>query len=144
MPPYTPHWSLEQYIDFALWLSGSSFTVGTADEEPCYPPVPITPETDRHVWSCSCHACQARACSLHACSHHASQDRACSRHASQDRACSHLASQARACSRHVCQTRASPNTLKPPSVYCAALDGGRHFVCVGCTIGRAERFWKII
>ncbi|KAL0147810.1 hypothetical protein M9458_056887 [Cirrhinus mrigala] len=36
------HWSLEQYIDYALRLSGSSFTVGIADEELCNPTVPIT------------------------------------------------------------------------------------------------------
>ncbi|KAL0194889.1 hypothetical protein M9458_008461, partial [Cirrhinus mrigala] len=33
------HWSLEQYIDFALRLAGSPFTVGVADEKPCCPPV---------------------------------------------------------------------------------------------------------
>ncbi|KAL0185536.1 hypothetical protein M9458_017206, partial [Cirrhinus mrigala] len=38
------HWSLEQYIDFALLLSGSVFTVRIADEETCNPTVPITPE----------------------------------------------------------------------------------------------------
>ncbi len=32
-------WSLELYIVFALLLAGSPFTVGIADEEPCYPPV---------------------------------------------------------------------------------------------------------
>ncbi|KAL0202432.1 hypothetical protein M9458_000450, partial [Cirrhinus mrigala] len=37
------HWSLEQYIDFALRLAGSPFTVGVADEEPCYPPVSAKP-----------------------------------------------------------------------------------------------------
>ncbi len=44
MPRQTPHWTLEQYIDFALRMSGSAFTVGIADEEPCYPPVSATPE----------------------------------------------------------------------------------------------------
>ncbi len=44
------HWSLEQYIDHALLLSGSSFTVGIADEEHSYPTVPTTPS------SCGCRA----------------------------------------------------------------------------------------
>ncbi|KAL0152507.1 hypothetical protein M9458_052230 [Cirrhinus mrigala] len=43
MPRHTPHWTLEQYIDFALRLSGSPFTVGVADEEPCYPPLSAKP-----------------------------------------------------------------------------------------------------
>ncbi|KAL0157363.1 hypothetical protein M9458_048609, partial [Cirrhinus mrigala] len=38
------HWSLEQYIDYALLLAGSSFTVGIADKEHCKPSAPITPE----------------------------------------------------------------------------------------------------
>ncbi|KAL0181756.1 hypothetical protein M9458_024162, partial [Cirrhinus mrigala] len=38
------HWSLEQYIDYALRLNGSPFTVGIADEEPCNPTVPIKSE----------------------------------------------------------------------------------------------------
>ncbi|KAI2653127.1 Protein piccolo [Labeo rohita] len=42
MSRHTPHWA-EQYIDFALWLAGSPFTVGVADEEPCYPPVSAKP-----------------------------------------------------------------------------------------------------
>ncbi|KAL0146718.1 hypothetical protein M9458_058058, partial [Cirrhinus mrigala] len=37
------HWSLEQYIDYALLLVGSSFTVGIADEGPRNPAV--TPHT---------------------------------------------------------------------------------------------------
>ncbi|KAL0185364.1 hypothetical protein M9458_021061, partial [Cirrhinus mrigala] len=37
------HWSLEQYIDFALRLAGSPFTVGVADEKPCCPPVSAKP-----------------------------------------------------------------------------------------------------
>ncbi|KAL0151607.1 hypothetical protein M9458_053090 [Cirrhinus mrigala] len=37
------HWSLEQYIDFALRLAGSPFTVGVAKEEHCYPPVSAKP-----------------------------------------------------------------------------------------------------
>ncbi|KAI2668979.1 Translation initiation factor IF-2 [Labeo rohita] len=37
------HWTLEQYIDYALLLAGSPFTVGVADEEPCYPPVSAKP-----------------------------------------------------------------------------------------------------
>ncbi|KAL0151738.1 hypothetical protein M9458_052964, partial [Cirrhinus mrigala] len=37
------HWSLEQYIDFALRLAGSPFTVGVADEESFYPPVLAKP-----------------------------------------------------------------------------------------------------
>ncbi len=36
--------SLEQYIDHALLLSGSSYTVGIADEECHYPTVSATPE----------------------------------------------------------------------------------------------------
>ncbi|KAI2645764.1 Protein piccolo [Labeo rohita] len=36
------YWSLEQYIDYVLLLSGSSFTVGIADEEPCNPTRPLT------------------------------------------------------------------------------------------------------
>ncbi|KAL0149599.1 hypothetical protein M9458_055126, partial [Cirrhinus mrigala] len=43
MPRNTPHWTLEQYIDFALRLAGSPFTVGVAVEEPCYPPVSAKP-----------------------------------------------------------------------------------------------------
>ncbi len=42
--------TLEKYIDLALLLAGSLFTVGIADEEPCYPPVSATPE-DLHVMS---------------------------------------------------------------------------------------------
>ncbi|KAL0148130.1 hypothetical protein M9458_056532 [Cirrhinus mrigala] len=38
------HWSLEQYIDYALRLSGSSFTVGIADEGPRNPAVTPTPQ----------------------------------------------------------------------------------------------------
>ncbi|KAL0185391.1 hypothetical protein M9458_021088, partial [Cirrhinus mrigala] len=38
------HWSLEQYIDYALLLAGSPFTVGNADKEPCDPTAPITSE----------------------------------------------------------------------------------------------------
>jgi len=33
MPLHTPNWTLAQYIDLALLLSGSTFTVGVADEE---------------------------------------------------------------------------------------------------------------
>ncbi|KAL0152957.1 hypothetical protein M9458_051735 [Cirrhinus mrigala] len=43
MPHNTPQWSLERYIDFALRLAGSPFTVGVADEEPCYSPVSAKP-----------------------------------------------------------------------------------------------------
>ncbi|KAL0177032.1 hypothetical protein M9458_025926, partial [Cirrhinus mrigala] len=39
MPRNTPHWTLEQYIDFALQLSGSALTVGVADEGPFSPAV---------------------------------------------------------------------------------------------------------
>ncbi|KAL0178798.1 hypothetical protein M9458_027692, partial [Cirrhinus mrigala] len=38
------HWTLEQYIDYALLLAGSSFTVGVADKEPCNPTAPSTLE----------------------------------------------------------------------------------------------------
>ncbi|KAI2646613.1 hypothetical protein H4Q32_027638 [Labeo rohita] len=41
--------TLEQYIDFALSLVGSPFTVGTADEE-CNPTVPTTPNL-AHIMS---------------------------------------------------------------------------------------------
>ncbi|KAI2646855.1 Retrotransposon Gag-like protein 9 [Labeo rohita] len=44
------HWTLEQYIDFALLLAGSLFTVGVADEQPCNPTVPTTPKPT-HVMS---------------------------------------------------------------------------------------------
>ncbi|KAL0158885.1 hypothetical protein M9458_046961, partial [Cirrhinus mrigala] len=37
------HWSLEQYIDFALRLDGGPFTVGLADEEHCFPSVSAKP-----------------------------------------------------------------------------------------------------
>ncbi|ROL53187.1 Protein Wnt-9a [Anabarilius grahami] len=37
------YFSLAQYIDYALLLSGSSFTVGFVDEHPCNPTVPIKP-----------------------------------------------------------------------------------------------------
>ncbi|KAL0204484.1 hypothetical protein M9458_002502, partial [Cirrhinus mrigala] len=38
------HWSLEQYIDYAMLLAGSSFTVGIADDKPCHSPVSATPK----------------------------------------------------------------------------------------------------
>ncbi|KAL0151968.1 hypothetical protein M9458_052686 [Cirrhinus mrigala] len=44
MPHHTPHWTLEQYIDFALLLAGSPFTVGVADDQPCNPTFPTTPK----------------------------------------------------------------------------------------------------
>ncbi|KAL0150688.1 hypothetical protein M9458_053992 [Cirrhinus mrigala] len=44
MPGHHPHWPLVRYIDFALLLSGSAFTVGIADEIPCHPPVSATPK----------------------------------------------------------------------------------------------------
>ncbi|KAL0197521.1 hypothetical protein M9458_006061, partial [Cirrhinus mrigala] len=44
MPGYHRHWSLVRYIDFALLLSGSAFTVGIADDKPCHPPVSATPK----------------------------------------------------------------------------------------------------
>ncbi|KAL0172992.1 hypothetical protein M9458_033303, partial [Cirrhinus mrigala] len=50
MPGNHPHWSLVHYIDFALLLSGSAFTVGLADEKPCHPPVSATPKC-LHVMS---------------------------------------------------------------------------------------------
>ncbi|KAI2646310.1 Foot protein 1 variant 1 [Labeo rohita] len=43
MPRHTPHWTLEQYIEFAFRLACSPFTVGVADEEPCYPPLSAKP-----------------------------------------------------------------------------------------------------
>ncbi|KAL0173010.1 hypothetical protein M9458_033321, partial [Cirrhinus mrigala] len=36
--------TLQEYIDYALLLAGSPFTVGIADKEPCNPTVPITSE----------------------------------------------------------------------------------------------------
>ncbi len=39
------HWSLEQYIHHALLLSGSSYTVGVAEEECNNPPVSAKPES---------------------------------------------------------------------------------------------------
>ncbi len=38
-------WSLEQYIDYALLLSGSSYTVVVAEEERNNPPVSAKPES---------------------------------------------------------------------------------------------------
>ncbi len=61
MPNSNGSATLEEYIDFVLLLSGSSFAVGIAYEEPCNPTVPTSPELfphpNRHVWSCSRHAC---------------------------------------------------------------------------------------
>ncbi len=39
------YWSLEQYIDHALLLSGSSYNVGVAKEERNNPPVSAKPES---------------------------------------------------------------------------------------------------
>ncbi|KAL0195019.1 hypothetical protein M9458_008591, partial [Cirrhinus mrigala] len=50
MPGHHRHWSLVRYIDFALLLSGSAFTVGIADDKPCHPPVSATPKS-LHVMS---------------------------------------------------------------------------------------------
>ncbi|KAL0153382.1 hypothetical protein M9458_051301 [Cirrhinus mrigala] len=50
MPGHHRHWSLVCYIDFALLLSGSAFTVGIADDKPCHPPVSATPKS-LHVMS---------------------------------------------------------------------------------------------
>lgn len=44
MPDSNSSESLEEYIDLALLLSGSSFTVGFVDKEPCNPTEPDTPE----------------------------------------------------------------------------------------------------
>ncbi len=44
LPEGKIHWSLEQYIDHALLLSGSSYTVGVAEEERNNPPVSAKPE----------------------------------------------------------------------------------------------------
>ncbi len=43
--PSQIHWSLEQYIDHALLLSGSSYNVGFAKEERNNPPVSDKPES---------------------------------------------------------------------------------------------------
>ncbi len=59
MPNSNGSATLEEYIDFALLLSGSSFTVGIADEEPCYPP------STHHTRALSCsdrHVCYTKAC----------------------------------------------------------------------------------
>ncbi len=45
LPEGKIHWSLEQYIDHALLLSGSSYTVGVAEEERNNPPVSAKPES---------------------------------------------------------------------------------------------------
>ncbi|KAI2644668.1 Foot protein 1 variant 1 [Labeo rohita] len=37
-------WSLVRYIDYALLLAGSAFTVGIANDKPYYPPVPAIPK----------------------------------------------------------------------------------------------------
>ncbi|KAI2650206.1 Transposable element Tcb2 transposase [Labeo rohita] len=44
LPRNTPQWTLENYIDLALRLSGSPFTVGIADEGPRNPAVTTTPQ----------------------------------------------------------------------------------------------------
>lgn len=44
MTDNTPHWTLAHYTDFALLLSGSSFTVGIVDVEPLDSTVPTKPE----------------------------------------------------------------------------------------------------
>ncbi|KAL0159789.1 hypothetical protein M9458_043514, partial [Cirrhinus mrigala] len=50
MPSHHHHWSLVRYIDYALLLAGSAFTVGIANDEPYRPPVPATPKC-LHVMS---------------------------------------------------------------------------------------------
>ncbi|KAL0199220.1 hypothetical protein M9458_007760, partial [Cirrhinus mrigala] len=50
LPRSTSHWTLESYIDLALRLSGSPFTVGIADEGPRNPAVTTTPQP-AHVTS---------------------------------------------------------------------------------------------
>ncbi len=101
------HWSLEQYIDHTLFLAGSSFTVGIADEEPRYPTVRTAPEHFHipDVMSVVVHimdfcACQATACSCHIC-----RSKACYRHAGRSRACYHHAVLTRVCSRHAVRAR---------------------------------------
>uniref|UniRef100_A0A672PDB9 Uncharacterized protein n=1 Tax=Sinocyclocheilus grahami TaxID=75366 RepID=A0A672PDB9_SINGR len=44
MPLHDPSWTLEFYIDLALQLSGSAFTVGVAEEQCSVPAVTSTPE----------------------------------------------------------------------------------------------------
>ncbi len=44
MPNSNGSATLEEYIDFALLLSGSSFTVGIAEEKPCNPTEPTAPD----------------------------------------------------------------------------------------------------
>ncbi|KAI2661020.1 Retrotransposon Gag-like protein 9 [Labeo rohita] len=50
LPGRKIHWSLEQYIDFALLLAGSPFTVGISDEGRCNPAVTPIPQP-AHVMS---------------------------------------------------------------------------------------------
>ncbi|KAL0194492.1 hypothetical protein M9458_012788, partial [Cirrhinus mrigala] len=50
MPSRHRHWSLIRYIEYALLLARSAFTVGIANDKPCHPPVSATPEC-LHVMS---------------------------------------------------------------------------------------------
>jgi len=45
-------WSLEEYIDRALLLAGSSFTVGIVDEEHCNPAVATMPTKPESAHVC--------------------------------------------------------------------------------------------
>lgn len=74
MPESTVPWTLAHYIDFSVLLSGSSFTVGIADEGPCNPAVPTMPE------SCSGMASTPESCHARASTRHGHQARATSRH----------------------------------------------------------------
>ncbi len=65
------HFSLAEYIDYALLLCGSSFTVGVVEEEhdtsskPAHV-MPAKPRSAHVMPACSRHDCQAKVCSRHA------------------------------------------------------------------------------
>ncbi len=103
------HWSLEQYIDHALLLSGSLYTVGVAEEECNNPPVsakpesphvmPATPES-AHVMPATPESAHLNAGHARVCLRHAGHARVCLRHAGHARVCLRHAGHARVCSRH--------------------------------------------
>ncbi len=68
MPLHDPHWTLDFYIDLALQLSGSPFTVGIAEEENDTPVVPPPWSLVRHgrrSWVQSSHGCSSWVQSSH-------------------------------------------------------------------------------
>ncbi len=74
------HWSLEQYIDHALLLSGSSYTMGVAEEECNNPPVSAKPESP-HIMPATPESAHLNAGHARVCLRHAGHARVCSRHA---------------------------------------------------------------